>query len=118
MAVLIHRYALFILKNILGWVFILGSFVLGPAIPGPGGIPLFLLGFALVTFPGKRKLTARVLRGRQLGKVSWRYRTIATALSIIIAAVLVLFVWDIRTVQGWLVARRLGLADREDHRLG
>lgn len=38
----------------------------GPLVPGPAGIPLFLVGFALITFPGKRKLTARVLRGRRI----------------------------------------------------
>src|SRR6476660_8147226 len=56
----------FILKNILGWVLILAAFAAGPLVPGPGGIPLFLIGFALITFPGKRRLTARVLRGRPL----------------------------------------------------
>jgi len=57
------RYWL-ILKNLIGWPLILLSFVAGPLVPGPGGIPLFLIGFALVSFPGKRRLTARVLRGR------------------------------------------------------
>jgi hypothetical protein len=38
--------------------------VAGPLVPGPGGIPLFLIGFALISFPGKRRLTARVLRGK------------------------------------------------------
>ena len=56
------RYWL-VLKNILGWVLILAAFVAGPLVPGPGGIPLFLIGFALISFPGKRRLTARVLRG-------------------------------------------------------
>src|SRR3712207_2627477 len=59
-------YFWFILKNVVGWIFILGSPVLGLAVPGPGGIPVFLIGFALVTFPGKRKLTSRVMRGRGL----------------------------------------------------
>ena len=57
-------YTWLILKNVIGWVLILASFVAGPLVPGPGGIPLFLIGFALVSFPGKRRLTARVLRGR------------------------------------------------------
>ena len=59
-------YFWFILKNVVGWTFILGSPVLGLAVPGPGGIPVFLIGFALVTFPGKRRLTSRVMRGRGL----------------------------------------------------
>lgn len=57
-------YTWLVLKNVLGWLLILSSFVAGPLVPGPGGIPLFLIGFALVSFPGKRRLTARVLRGR------------------------------------------------------
>jgi hypothetical protein len=40
--------------------------VAGPLVPGPGGIPLFLIGFAMISFPGKRGLTARVLRGRRV----------------------------------------------------
>jgi hypothetical protein len=52
------------LKNLIGWVLILAAFVAGPLVPGPGGLPLFLIGFALISFPGKRRLTARVLRGR------------------------------------------------------
>src|SRR6185436_11852003 len=59
-------YFWFIVKNVIGWIFILGSLPIGIALPGPGGIPLFLIGFALVTFPGKRRLTARVLRGRRM----------------------------------------------------
>jgi hypothetical protein len=55
-----------VLRNILGWLLIIASFVAGPLVPGPGGIPLFLIGFALISFPGKRQLTARVLRGRQV----------------------------------------------------
>jgi len=60
---LTSRYWL-ILKNVIGWVLILLSFAAGPLVPGPGGIPLFLIGFALISFPGKRRLTARVLRGK------------------------------------------------------
>lgn len=56
----------FILKNVVGWMLILASPVLGVTVPGPGGIPVFLIGFALVTLPGKRKLTSRVMRGRGL----------------------------------------------------
>ena len=44
-------YFWFIFKNVIGWIFILASPVLGITIPGPGGIPVFLIGFAPVTFP-------------------------------------------------------------------
>lgn len=56
----------FIAKNILGWLLILSSPVIGIAIPGPGGIPIFLVGFALATIPGKRKMTSHVMRGRPI----------------------------------------------------
>lgn len=59
-------YTWLILKNLIGWTLLLLALVAGPLVPGPGGIPLFLIGFALITFPGKRKLTARVLRGRPI----------------------------------------------------
>jgi hypothetical protein len=59
-------YLWLILKNILGWLLILIAMVAGPLVPGPGGIPLFLVGFALIAFPGKRRITARVLRGRPI----------------------------------------------------
>lgn len=77
---LIHRpsavaaWGWFIAKNAIGWLLILASMVIGPIIPGPGGIPIFLLGFGLVTFPGKRRLTARVLRGRPVVRESRAYR--------------------------------------------
>jgi hypothetical protein len=56
----------FIAKNILGWLLILMSPVIGIAIPGPGGVPIFLIGFALATIPGKRKMTSHVMRGRPI----------------------------------------------------
>src|SRR5688500_7786677 len=62
----LSEYAWVIVRNVIGWILVLCSPVLGALVPGPGGLPVFLIGFALVTFPGKRKLTARVLRGRRL----------------------------------------------------
>jgi uncharacterized membrane protein YbhN (UPF0104 family) len=58
-----HRYGWWLVKNVLGWLLIVVAPVIGAALPGPGGIPLFIVGFALVSFPGKRHLTARVFRG-------------------------------------------------------
>ncbi len=54
----------FIAKNIIGWLLMLSALPIGVALPGPGGIPLFLVGFALATIPGKRKITSHVMRGR------------------------------------------------------
>jgi len=70
-------YFWFILKNIIGWILIVAAWPVGLLVPGPGGLPLFLIGFAMITFPGKRKLTARVLRGRPLNLAWTGYRWIA-----------------------------------------
>ncbi len=82
-------YSWLILRNILGWSLLLVSFVAGPLVPGPGGLPLFLIGFALVSLPGKRRLTVRVLRGKPIRfRTKWFSRiTLAVALA---ASVLVL----------------------------
>ena len=74
-------YFWFILKNVIGWTLMLLSPVLGVAVPGPGGLPLFLIGFALVTFPGKRRLTARVMRGRRMQLESAFFTTITSFVS-------------------------------------
>ena len=72
-------YSWLVAKNVVGWVLILGAGPIGVALPGPGGLPLFLIGFALVTFPGKRNLTARVLRGIPVRRESRAFRiTLAT----------------------------------------
>lgn len=90
------------LKNVLGWLLILASFVAGPLVPGPGGIPLFLIGFALVSFPGKRRLTARVLRGRP-----YRFPAVPFILASLVVAVAVpgLVLWIGRTHSRWLAAQ-------------
>ena len=64
----------FILKNLVGWILILGAMALGPLVPGPGGLPLFLIGFGLITFPGKRRITARILSGAPIDPASRGYR--------------------------------------------
>lgn len=73
----------FITKNILGWLLILLSPVLGIAVPGPGGIPLFLVGFALATIPGKRKMTSHVMRGRPIRVNPTLFISIATFVTIL-----------------------------------
>jgi hypothetical protein len=79
-----------IFKNVIGWALILASGPIGLALPGPGGLPMFLIGFAMITFPGKRALTSRVLRGRP-----WRLRSTRTIIVEILAALLLpaLVVW-------------------------
>ncbi len=77
-------YVWLVFKNLLGWLLILASLVVGPLVPGPGGIPLFLIGFALITFPGKRRLTARVLRGKKLDPRHRRYWRFSAAVSLLL----------------------------------
>jgi uncharacterized membrane protein YbhN (UPF0104 family) len=87
-------YFWFIFKNVIGWMLILISPLAGMTVPGPGGIPLFLIGFALVTFPGKRKLTSRVMRGRGL-PIEMQVFTFATALvAIVVTCVLMYLLAD------------------------
>jgi hypothetical protein len=76
-------YFWLILKNVIGWVLILLSFAAGPLVPGPGGIPLFLIGFALISFPGKRRLTARVLRGKPIQTRRFRFALICAGVAVI-----------------------------------
>jgi hypothetical protein len=83
---LASRYWL-ILKNVIGWLLILLSFVAGPLVPGPGGIPLFLIGFALISFPGKRRLTARILWGKPVRFKGGPFVLISLGVALALAAV-------------------------------
>jgi hypothetical protein len=92
-------YTWLILKNVIGWLLILASLVAGPLVPGPGGIPLFLIGFALVSFPGKRRLTARVLRGR---RVAFPARLFALVRVLVAVSLPALALRAARTRWAWL----------------
>ncbi len=85
-------YAWFLVRNIIGWVLVIASLPIGFATPGPLGLPIFLVGFALVTFPGKRRLTARVLRGRRLRLEHPFYSTFAAFVAIVIPALVLWFI--------------------------
>ncbi|MGE5610896.1 MAG: hypothetical protein ACM359_16720 [Bacillota bacterium] len=105
-------YTWLILKNLIGWTLILLSLVAGPLVPGPGGIPLFLIGFALVNFPGKRKLTARVLRGRRFPLKQRTFLLVITGGSLVLAALLLWLFglradWLERLYQQGLLAKTL-----------
>ena len=102
-----------VLKNLIGWVLIFGALVAGPLVPGPGGLPLFLIGFALISFPGKRRLTARVLRGRP---VQFRPALVAVicAGTALIAPALVLIV--VRHRPWWFAQARAGAVARGSDR--
>lgn len=93
-------YFWFILKNVIGWLMMLSALPIGVVLPGPGGLPIFIIGFALVTFPGKRKLTARVMRGRRMQLESAFFTTITSFVSILLAAAVISFVlWK----WGWVI---------------
>lgn len=85
-------WLLFLLKNVVGWALILASFVIGPTIPGPGGIPVFIVGFALITFPGKRRATARVMRGLPADPNRWPYRLTRIGAAVLLPAAALAYV--------------------------
>ncbi|HMB96755.1 MAG TPA: hypothetical protein VKK61_12000, partial [Tepidisphaeraceae bacterium] len=87
-------YFWFIFKNVIGWILILSSVPVGFTFPGPGGLPLFLIGFALVTFPGKRQLTSRVMRGRGLPIEAEVFTFVTAFLAIAGTCVLMWFIAD------------------------
>lgn len=98
-----------ILKNLIGWGLILAAFVAVPLVPGPAGLPLFLIGFALVSFPGKRRLTARALRGRPVRFPPVRFVLICTGVALIAPGVVLLIV---RHRPKWLAQVRTGALAR------
>jgi len=77
-------YFWLILKNVLGWMLVLLALPVGLTVPGPAGVPLFLIGFALVFFPGKRRLTTHILRGRPLRLEASIFTAITTIASLIV----------------------------------
>jgi hypothetical protein len=93
-------YFWFILKNVIGWLLMLSALPVGIVVPGPGGLPIFIIGFALVTFPGKRKLTARVMRGRRMHLESAFFTAITSFVSILLTGVII---WILVWKWGWVI---------------
>lgn len=81
-------YFWLILKNVLGWLLVLLALPVGLSVPGPAGLPLFLVGFALVFFPGKRRITSHILRGRPLRMEASIFTTLTTIASLIVISAL------------------------------
>ena len=104
---LVTGYFGWILKNVVGWLLIIAAPILGIALPGPGGIPVFLIGFALVTFPGKRKLTTRFMRGRRLPIESPLFTGLVTFFSVLVTAAVMILGWRYYE----LIAAKLPLRD-------
>ena len=89
----LRNYGVFVLKNVVGWLAIIASPILGILLPGPGGIPLFIVGFALVTLPGKRRMTTHVFRGRRLPIESPFFTGLITFVSVAVTAGLMWAAW-------------------------
>src|SRR6266404_9410760 len=89
----LNEYAGFIARNLVGWILVLMALPVGFLFPGPLGFPIFLIGFALITFPGKRRLTARVLRGRGLVLEARAYAVMALFVSIAIPGIAWWIIW-------------------------
>jgi hypothetical protein len=103
-------YFWFILKNVIGWILIILAWPVGVIVPGPGGIPLFLIGFALVAFPGKRRLTSRVMRGKPFDLEARIFTVATTFVAVVLTAVILWLTLDRYT---WLLAQ-LGLERTAD----
>jgi uncharacterized membrane protein YbhN (UPF0104 family) len=84
-------YSWLIGRNVLGWLLIFSSWAAGMLSPVPIGFFLFLLGFGLIWFPGKRRITARVLSGRPIPEQSWPFRLLMAATAIILPTLLVAY---------------------------
>src|SRR5687767_991679 len=81
----------FISKNVIGWLLMILAWPIGIAIPGPGGLPIFLIGFALVTFPGKRHLTARVMRGIPVNRHTFAFRVTVAAIALLLPIIVLAY---------------------------
>jgi hypothetical protein len=84
-------YFWFTVRNVVGWVFILGSLPIGLTMPGPFGLPLFLIGFMLVWFPGKRPLTTRMMSGRPMRFGPGVLGVLVVVVSVTVSALLIYF---------------------------
>ena len=78
----------FIFRNVVGWILILASPLVG-ALPGPGGILVFIVGFALASIPGKRRITTRMMRGRPIRINQQMLVVLTTVLSLAACAAIV-----------------------------
>jgi len=84
-------YSWVIGRNVLGWLLIICSWAAGLLSPVPFGFFLFLVGFGLIWFPGKRRITARVLSGRRVPEESMVFRVGMAVLAIAIPTLLIAY---------------------------
>ena len=84
-------YAWVVGRNILGWVLIFSSWALGLLSPVPIGFVLFLVGFGLIWFPGKRRITARVLSGKPVPEDSRVFRVGMAVTAVVLPTLLIVY---------------------------
>ncbi|MDP9175973.1 MAG: flippase-like domain-containing protein [Planctomycetota bacterium] len=84
------RYFWVIAKNAVGWVLIFSSILIAGVFPGPLGTPMFLIGFAMITFPGKRHMTSRFLRGMPINPLLRPVRVLRGFFSLLLPALVIL----------------------------
>lgn len=89
------RYAWVIARNAVGWLLIFTAILVGGLFPIPLGTPMFLVGFAMVAFPGKRRLTANVLRGIPIKMQTRNARIVRAFLALLLPALAI-----------WVLSRR------------
>jgi hypothetical protein len=83
------RYAWLVGRNLVGWILIVAAVPVSGLVPIPLGTPLFLIGFTFISFPGKRRLTSRLLRGRTIKLLSGAVLLRITVVSLLVPPVLV-----------------------------
>jgi hypothetical protein len=91
----LYYYVWLVVKNVIGWALILAAPPIGFIVPGPMGLPLFLIGFAMITLPGKRRLTSRVLRGRPIPENS-PHRILGEILAALLLPALIVWILSLR----------------------
>ena len=83
------RYAWVAGRNVVGWLLILAAVPVSGLVPLPLGTPMFFIGFGLISFPGKRRLTSRLLRGRTINLTTRAVLLRITVVSLLVPPILV-----------------------------
>jgi hypothetical protein len=94
------KYSWLLGRNIIGWILILSSIPVGGLVPFPLGLPMFVIGFAMISFPGKRRLTARLLRGRPFDLTR---RTLLLWITVVSLLIPPIFVWAVAAQKRHLI---------------
>ena len=89
---LIFSYVWVFFRNLIGWVLLISIPFVG-WIPGPNAIIQFIIGFALISLPGKRQIMARVMRGKPIPRGSRAYRNSILILAVLLPALAIGYMW-------------------------